>query len=273
MADVFISYHEASAGEIVKQIAAELESVGVSCWYAERDLTAPGSFAATITQEIRACKVFLLVLDEGGNQSEHVKSEVYLAFQRISKHENMKPFYFKIDDCILSDDMAYYLSRFQITNGNPSDQEHMRRLTKQIADIVQPEPPTWEMVWRQQQRIRELETQVAELQARLYARIQSNNHKRELIGAVREDILRQAQAQAHLLEQINLLSFIDGDLKDLVEYHSFSYVSQSDALKKLQKQVLALADEQAYSIEQLRQQILGRANEQASLLEQLQQKL
>ena len=156
MADVFISYHMKSAGEIVKQIAAALKDVGVSCWYAKRDLTAPGAFAATITREIRACKVFLLVLNEGSNLSEHVKNEVSLAFERISKHEAMPLICFKTDNCTLSDEMAYYLHRQQITDGNPPDQEHIQALSEQIADSLNCFP-TWQMIWERNQRIRELE--------------------------------------------------------------------------------------------------------------------
>ena len=142
VADVFISYHaksvgEKSAGQLVPKIAVVLENSGITCWYAERDLKKySGSFAATITREIRACKVFLLILNKESNQSEHVKNEVSLGFQRIREHEPMKPVYFKIDNCTLSDDMAYYLNRFQITDGSPPDAPHVKKLVGQIAYIL-----------------------------------------------------------------------------------------------------------------------------------------
>ena len=136
MADVFISYHEKSAGEIVRQIADALEKEGITCWYAQRDLIGPGSFAAIIAREIRNCKVFLLVMNEESNQSEHVKNEIGVAFRRISEHEKMSLVLFRLDNCVLSDEVYYYVNRFQITNGNPSDKEHIKKLVKQISGIL-----------------------------------------------------------------------------------------------------------------------------------------
>ena len=56
MADVFISYHAKSAGELAAQIAAALESAGISCWYAKRDIPPGGDFARYIPPKIDACK-------------------------------------------------------------------------------------------------------------------------------------------------------------------------------------------------------------------------
>ena len=64
MADVFSSYHEKSAGEIAAKIADALESVGISCWYAKRDIPSGGDFARSIPTQIDACKVFLLILND-----------------------------------------------------------------------------------------------------------------------------------------------------------------------------------------------------------------
>ena len=58
--DVFISHHMNSAQNIAEKICKELESIGISCWYAERD--SDGPFARAIIQAIQECKVFLLIL-------------------------------------------------------------------------------------------------------------------------------------------------------------------------------------------------------------------
>ena len=156
MADVFISYHMKSAGEIVRQIAAELENVGVSYWYAEQEAqNDPTFYADTVPPQIRACKVFLLVLNEGSNQSWHVKNEVSLAFQRIANNESITMKCFKVDNCTLSSHMAYYLARVQRTENNPPDQEHMRKLAEQIADSLRG-LPTWKMIHEQEQELKEL---------------------------------------------------------------------------------------------------------------------
>ena len=136
MADVFISYHEKSSGDLVKQIADTLESEGISCWYAKRDLPPGGKFADYIPKEIRSCKVFLLVLNEGSNHSEHVKSETNLAFRRVNKQEQITLVPFKVDNCVLDDDVDYYLSRFNIANGNPADAQSIWNLAERISRIL-----------------------------------------------------------------------------------------------------------------------------------------
>ena len=121
MADVFISYHEKSAGELVAQIAAELEKAQISCWYAGRDLTDISAYAETIIKSIRNCKVFLLVLNEGSSRSRHVLSEVRTAFnctEGSDGQEAVKICPFRIDNCKLSDVMDYYIGTYHIIDGD-----------------------------------------------------------------------------------------------------------------------------------------------------------
>ena len=137
MADVFISYHEASAGEIVRQIAAALENVNVSCWYAERDLQ-PGAFAGAILNAICNCKVYLLVLSEKSKESQHVKNEIGIAFRRLRDGEQIILLPFSVDGCKLSyrDEVYYYLNRFQIIDGNPPDWQHIQKLVEQVSKVI-----------------------------------------------------------------------------------------------------------------------------------------
>ena len=64
--EVFISYHRNSSAELVEHIVAALESHGIKCWYAPRDVDS--SYAGDIVKAINTCKVFLLVMNE---QSSH----------------------------------------------------------------------------------------------------------------------------------------------------------------------------------------------------------
>ena len=165
MADVFISYHEESAGKIVRQIAATLGKFGISCWYAGRDLR-DSFFTNIITGEIDACKIFLLILDESSNQSGRVKSEVNYAWSRMLEDEKMYLIPFKVDNCILSNVMAYYLGGYAIMLGNPPDAEHIQNLVNRIADILYKQP-TWEMTYTRDQRIKELNRKISELEAQI----------------------------------------------------------------------------------------------------------
>ena len=56
-ADVFISYHTDSAGEAVDKIAIALESAGIKCWYAPRNVE--GNYAGSITKAISPAEAMI----------------------------------------------------------------------------------------------------------------------------------------------------------------------------------------------------------------------
>ena len=113
--DVFISYHTDSAGDQVRKIAAALEGAGISCWYAPRDCGA--NYAGSIVEAIRACRVYLLILNEQSNLSAHILNEINCAFDRFRNHEDITLLPFRVDHCTLSDDVYYYLGRIRIMDG------------------------------------------------------------------------------------------------------------------------------------------------------------
>lgn len=142
MADVFISYHMKSAGEVARRIGAALEADGISCWYAERDMKL-GAFAGVIVEEIEACKVFLLILDEQSFHSAHVANEIALAFDRYA-HEQPQieiiPFVIgpiprKGNDRI-SKTIRYYAIQFSYMDGVPPDEAHIRALAEKIGAFL-----------------------------------------------------------------------------------------------------------------------------------------
>ena len=136
MADVFISYHEASAGDIAAKIADALKEAGISCWYAEQDLTIPVVFAEEIEEEIQDCKIFLLILNKESLQSAHIRNEVGLAFQRINNHEQMALMPVKVENCALSGALNYYLNTLQISNAIPPNEQNIQRLIKRISIVL-----------------------------------------------------------------------------------------------------------------------------------------
>ena len=143
MADVFIAYHEKSAGMIARKIADTLEKNGVSCWYAERDMK-PEEFPGAITRTIRDCKIFLIVFNQEACNSRHMESELALAFRRIMNYENLTVLPFQIDhyDFKNNDALSYYLSRVQIIDGCPPDEEHIRDLAKRVVHMLGREKKT-----------------------------------------------------------------------------------------------------------------------------------
>ena len=132
MADVFISYHTDSGLATVREIAAALETAGVSCWYANRDVRG-GDFAEQIAVAIDECKVFLLLLNAQSNASKDVQNEVKLAYDRNKQKEKIEILPYRIADCRLTGSMRYYLTRFVIIDRRV---ESITELTVRIAKLL-----------------------------------------------------------------------------------------------------------------------------------------
>ncbi len=112
--DVFISYHTNTAKEIVAEIGTKLESKGVSCWYAPRDCE--GNFDEAIMVALNKASIFLLIINKGSMQSEHVKNEIHAAFNRY-REKSMELIIFQTDDYPVNDTVQYFLGRFHRING------------------------------------------------------------------------------------------------------------------------------------------------------------
>lgn len=135
MSDVFISYHTDSAGDQVRKISAALEGAGISCWYAPRDCDA--NYAASIVEAIRACRVYLLILNEQSNLSAHILNEINCAFDRFRNHEDITLIPFRVDHCSLSDDVYYYLGRIRIMDGAvPPEVQRIQELVDRISMLL-----------------------------------------------------------------------------------------------------------------------------------------
>lgn len=137
VSEVFVSYHEASAGELAQTIADKLEEAGISCWCARRDMPFGGDFARTIPGQIDACKVFLLLLNENAYRSDHIESEVGLAFSRRNKKRNLRILPVEIGDFTRRDWIEYYLIHTQSMKfpENP-DARRIQELVNRIADLL-----------------------------------------------------------------------------------------------------------------------------------------
>ena len=135
--EVFISYHEKSAGEFVAELADKLESAGISCWYAKRDLPSGKSFADCIPHQIKNCKVFLLILNVGANHSKHIGNEMTLAFRRLNNEERITILPYQIEKCAFADWLDYYLAQIQIKSAESMD---IGALATEVAHKLGREP-------------------------------------------------------------------------------------------------------------------------------------
>lgn len=102
--DVFISYAH-NDKPIADAICASLESEGIRCWIAPRDVTPGKDYASEIIDAIDSSRIMIMVFSSNSNNSTHVIKELDRA---ISKVESIIPF--RIEDVPLSKSMIYYLT-------------------------------------------------------------------------------------------------------------------------------------------------------------------
>lgn len=137
--DVFISYEHQSKS-IADNICAYLESKGVRCWYAPRDVVGP--YADAIVNAIEECKVFVLILNHNSSESVHVLNEVEMAYKRIMQG-NLTLVPFKVDDGTLSKSMEYYVKRLHwIDAVSATLEQAIDQLYKQLVPILGLNPET-----------------------------------------------------------------------------------------------------------------------------------
>jgi hypothetical protein len=82
---VFLSYASHDT-EISNTVCGELESRGIRCWIAPRDVAPGALYADAIVRAINESKVLLIVLSQSSVASSHVGREVERA---ASKHKQI----------------------------------------------------------------------------------------------------------------------------------------------------------------------------------------
>jgi hypothetical protein len=102
--DVFIS-HSTNNRPVANAVCAALESVGIRCWIAPRDVMPGRSYSGEITRAIQQSRAFVLIFSAHSNNSEQVLREVQLA-----ANSRLHIVQFRIDAVVPSDDLEYYLS-------------------------------------------------------------------------------------------------------------------------------------------------------------------
>ena len=107
LAPVFISYASQDA-DAATAICRSLESQGISCWIAPRDVRPGAQYADAIVRAINDAKAVVLVLSANAAASSHVAREVERA---ASKRKPIIPF--RLDSAALNPELEYFLSNSQ----------------------------------------------------------------------------------------------------------------------------------------------------------------
>ena len=77
--DVFISHAHKDKG-IADAICGKLESAGLKCWIATRDISAREDWTEATQKAIGSSRVIVVVLSENANAAPHIEREIAHAF-------------------------------------------------------------------------------------------------------------------------------------------------------------------------------------------------
>jgi predicted ATPase len=128
---VFIS-HSSKDRETADAICAHLESAGVNCWIAPRDIEPGATWTKGIMQGLEACRVLILVFSEHANDSDHVQREVAKAFS-----SGLAVIPFRIKDVLPNQSLSYFLDTVQwLDAGAPPLQKHLGTLSEQVKKLL-----------------------------------------------------------------------------------------------------------------------------------------
>jgi len=127
--DVFIS-HSSKDKAAADAICHSLESSGLKCWIAPRDVNPGAEYAEEIANGIESCKIFLLIFSGESNTSKPVSREIESAFRY---EKTVVPF--RIEDVEMRKSLEYYLSNLHWLDARPDDKDfcELVRVVKRVA--------------------------------------------------------------------------------------------------------------------------------------------
>ena len=130
MKEVFISYStkDSVSAETVRDV---LETNGLSCWMAPRDIPGGSNYTKEIPIAIRGCSVFVLILSENAQSSHWVLKELDSA---VNAGKVILPF--MLEDCILNDEFNFLLTGAQRYAAYQKKAEALETLIRRIRGIL-----------------------------------------------------------------------------------------------------------------------------------------
>src|SRR6201982_130089 len=132
----FIS-HSSKDRETPDRICVHLESAGIKCWIAPRDIEPGATWTKGIMQGLEACRVLILVFSEHANDSDHVEREVAKAFS-----SGLAVIPFRIKDVLPNQSLSYFLDTVQWLDASaPPLQKTLGTLSEQVKKVLVEETP------------------------------------------------------------------------------------------------------------------------------------
>lgn len=112
--DIFVSYCTNSDREVAHDLVAYVESRGIECWIAPRDVQGGMEWAEEIVNAITVAKVMVLIFSASANNSPQVHREVMLA-----AHRGVRVVPFRIEDIAPAASLEYFLGGHQWLDAFP----------------------------------------------------------------------------------------------------------------------------------------------------------
>jgi tetratricopeptide (TPR) repeat protein len=135
--DVFLSYaHEDEP--VADAVCATLESHGVRCWIAPRDVLPGRPYAEAIEDAVTIARLMVVVFSPHAARSVAVRSEVHLGFSR-----ELTIIPFRLQDAPLAKGMNSLLGAVHWLDAiTPPLEKHLRTLAERVREHLGPSPQT-----------------------------------------------------------------------------------------------------------------------------------
>lgn len=150
--DVFISYSSKDK-PAADAACAVLESRGLRCWLAPRDILPGADWSQSIIDALNDCRVMVLIFSGNANASPQVKREVERA---VNRGRTIIPV--RIEEVLPAKALEYFLSTPHWLDAfTPPLEQHLERLAATIQQLLAqpgaevpppPPPPPARKVWR-----------------------------------------------------------------------------------------------------------------------------
>src|SRR5579863_939439 len=133
--DVFIS-HSSKDKPAADAVCALLESDGLRCWIAPRDVQAGVSYAGAIIEAVNECRAMVLIFSDAANDSPQIEREIERAANR-----RIPILPFRIQNVTPERGLEYFLSTPHWLDAfTPPLETHIRELARQLHALLDPKP-------------------------------------------------------------------------------------------------------------------------------------
>jgi hypothetical protein len=134
--DVFISYSSQDK-PVADAICNGLESCGIRCWIAPRDILPGSSYGEALMKAIEGCRILVVVFSSRSNGSRFVEREVEAA---VSGGATVIPV--RIEDVVPSGSMRFFLGLPHWLDAlTPPLERHIDALAASICSLLERIPP------------------------------------------------------------------------------------------------------------------------------------